>query len=160
MAATFVLVRERILAQLQKNMENLVDFDGNKVFEVVVRAPLVDAQLNAPTALGIVDLGDFNVEYDVGYITPTMRVAFEFSAILQQGDVAATRLNEILGHVTKYLLQNHFTKEDVTEDELSLDVKYASFEPNISDAFDTYVNGVATYDILYRHAGHDPFDLR
>lgn len=153
----YITVRERVATQIAKNMERLVDADNNPVFGMVDRSPLVNANMrDGLSVLGIVDLGDLNVEYQVGYQMPTMRLGFEFATVLMEGDVASRRINTILGLITKALILNLNTIEDTTNAQLTLDVKYVSFEPDISSFADRTVSGVAIFDVLYRVNHNDP----
>lgn len=153
-------VRERILAQLEKNMSALRGDGGAKIFAKVDRAPLDKSDFSGDYACAVIDEGEGVAVYEVGYLEMDMTVTLEVWARIKQGTQPAAKLNELIGVVTKRFLMDYNTIEDKTNKQLTLNVKQGSLVFDIDGVNDHYVAAYRQFVLTYRTGKQDPYDLR
>lgn len=151
-------VRERILKQWKKNLEDMQD--GGQVLFYHVERALIGENDFTNNAVSLIDGGETASEYEVGYILNTLRVDVVFTLRPWEGEDLSSQLNHIDGLIVKEFLSKIDTIEAVTGDALSLNIVPVSFTPDIEGPFDNTIEGARVFNILYRHAKQDPYELR
>ncbi len=157
--ATDLTVRERILAQMYKNLDALSD-GSSAVFERTSRASLSTENFSGDCAASLLDEGEQVAVYEVGYLQIDMLVTVEFYVRIEEGAVQSTELNRLAGLITKEFLSKINVVEDVTNDSLALNVRMGSLQFDIDGPSDGYVFGARQFIVTYRHDKQDPYTLR
>lgn len=153
-------VRERILRQWKANLVALRNqADTADLFDTVERTPLDRSDFSGNYACSLMDEGEEAAVYEVGYLEINMIVTVEFWVRIMEGIDASEELNEIAGLITKEFLSNINTDEDVTSDQLSLNIQQGQLDFDIDGPTDRYVAGARTFVITYRHGKQDPYVL-
>ena len=153
-------VRERILQQWHKNLDSLQNQEASSdLFQLVSREPLDRSDFTGAVACALIDEGEDVAVYETGYLQMDMIVSVEFWIRMKRGCVASTELNEVAGLITREFLGKINTDEDVTNEQLSLNIQPQSLDFDIDGVNDTFVAGVRSFRISYRHKKQDPYLL-
>lgn len=152
-------VRERIMAQLKRNLEAMTVDDHTVAWNTVTRSPLEQESKVVGNVVGVYDTAETFI-YQTCYLQANLRVLVEFWYNLKRGDVPSVELNRLLGHIKKVILTDVHVQEDETDAQLAQNVSLISSDIDI-DAYGArnIVSGMAEFDVTYRHRKDDPFIL-
>ncbi len=149
-----VSIRERIVAQINKNVSAIVGEDGSTNFFANVLRSGLDRiqQIDQVPSVGITMESDTAEVFQAGYVDRAMNIVIEV-CVQAEGDAdgAQTRLNEATYLIEKTMLANRITQEDVTNTQLTLNVTCTNIDFNQDGPEDKFVSAFLTFRVQYRH---------
>lgn len=156
-----VSIRERIMAQIKRNFENIVV--GEPVDDpwtikwTVYRAPLTDVTRGKGAALSVLE-GQEDKKQLLEQYEPSLRVVLEFSAPVPKGEdwEPASYANFLLAELQRRIYET----DTVIEDETSVQLALSTVETGSNIDVDAYtsrrIEGALFVTVLYRHYVKDP----
>ena len=156
-----VSVKERVLVQLKSKFEAMTDDDNNGIsFMSVERNALDRDKKIIGNALGLVDLTEL-YGYQTSYLLNSLRIALEFNCKIPYSDEEASSvLNAVLAELKRVIAIDPNLVEDGTGLQLTEDIKFVDYEPDIETSKDKIVSGFLQFDVFYRTEKENPYILR
>ena len=99
--------------------------------------------------LGIFDTEETKVP-EIGYMYCTLRVVFEFTAVIDKDDDPASKGNEIIGEIQRRI------REDIYWNNNAIQTLEVGNELVVDSTVDRQIDGAVFVNVQYRHSVDDP----